>query len=106
MIEVEKMMKIKKSLDYLYSSGGVPVVESSDLSGKQMFDLNIGDELINSVSAECNELINESGTCVDMDTRIWFSKNGYKIYAGEKDSFGWLTACIEKEGTNKVLVFG
>ena len=35
---------------------------------------------------------------------ITVRKAGYDVYAGEQDSFGWLTGCIEmKRG---VIVFG
>ena len=33
-----------------------------------------------------------------------FNKMGYSIYAGDKDSFGWLTGVVKKAG--KCLVFG
>ena len=31
-------------------------------------------------------------------------QNGFSIYPGEKDRFGWLTACIQLK--DKVIVFG
>ncbi len=33
-----------------------------------------------------------------IDTKKFVEKNGYRCYAGDKDSFGLLVACIEKDG--------
>ena len=35
----------------------------------------------------------------------WFKERGYRVFPGEKDSFGWLTAGIQKLG-GPVLWFG
>ena len=32
--------------------------------------------------------------------------HGFDVYAGEKDSFGWLTGCIEYPDGERVLVYG
>ena len=40
----------------------------------------------------------------DFDNIEYLKRNGFEIFAGEKDSFGWLTGCIRtKKG---IIVFG
>ena len=34
----------------------------------------------------------------------YLKQRGYKVYAGEKDSFGWLTGVIEPMGVTKELL--
>ena len=33
-------------------------------------------------------------------------KVGYDLHAGDRDSFGWLTAVVEKDGDDRRLMFG
>lgn len=51
----------------------------------------------------CGELFTDSGDCNWENIRK-LQKKGYHVYAGDKDSFGWLTGCIQKG--DKVLVYG
>ena len=52
----------------------------------------------------CNDyLIDDDGTCNWRNIET-LRQHGYRVYAGEKDSFGWLTGCVEKDG--RILVFG
>lgn len=54
----------------------------------------------------CNEyLITNGGRCNWNNIRILRS-NGYKVFAGEKDSFGWLTGCVQKNNDERVIVYG
>lgn len=51
----------------------------------------------------CSVLITDDGSC-NWDNIYKLRNDGYLIYAGEADSFGWLTGCIEtKRG---VIVYG
>lgn len=51
----------------------------------------------------CEELITDSGSC-NWDNIKSLKEQGYNVFAGEKDSFGWLTGCIR---TSKgIVVFG
>ena len=35
-----------------------------------------------------------------------FSHHGYRVYAGEQDSFGWLTGVVQDKKTGREIVFG
>jgi hypothetical protein len=56
-------------------------------------------------SFACGELITNGGGC-NWDNINLLRNNGYDVYAGEKDSFGWLTGCIQKKGDARILVYG
>ena len=44
------------------------------------------------------------GNWFDDDGRKYLQNNGYKVYAGDKDSFGLLVVVVEKDG--KAISFG
>jgi hypothetical protein len=49
-------------------------------------------------------LVNESFTGVDYPIIKKMSENGYEVFPGERDSFGWVTGCIKtKKG---IIIFG
>ena len=59
---------------------------------------------------ECESMANEllicnGGRCNWVNIRI-LKSHGFDVYAGEKDSFGWLTGCIAYPGGERVLVYG
>ena len=63
-------------------------------------------EMYNEVVGLCNEyLITNGGLCNWDNIRILRS-NGYRVFAGEKDSFGWLTGCVQKNNDERVVVYG
>lgn len=63
-------------------------------------------EIYNEVVGLCNEfLIANGGLCNWNNIRILRS-NGYRVFAGEKDSYGWLTGCVQKENDERVIVYG
>ena len=45
---------------------------------------------INSLLIDFDQISDVNWTAVE-----YLKQRGYKVYAGEKDSFGWLTGCIE-----------
>lgn len=49
-----------------------------------------------------DELI--SGDCFNVDAKKKLMDNGYRVYAGDRDSFGILVACVSKDG--KTFSFG
>ena len=54
----------------------------------------------------CNELlITESGGCNWSNIDI-LRNNGYLVYPGEKDSFGWIIGVVQKRGDKRKLLFG
>lgn len=61
-------------------------------------------ELVDKVSDYANELlIGPNGQCL-WDQHSVLNRAGYAVFAGERDSFGWLTGCIQtKKG---IIVYG
>lgn len=53
----------------------------------------------------CN-LISDDSRGIDGSAMNFLKKNGFSIFPGEKDSFGWLTACIRFPKLNAIYVFG
>ena len=59
---------------------------------------------------ECEEmanalLISNGGRCNWVNIKA-LQQYGFDVYAGEKDSFGWLTGCIGFPDGERVLVYG
>lgn len=91
-----------EKLNELYSSdiSKAPTVMEDNV---MYFDTS---ELINeAVSLSNSLLISESSNVNYFNINILRSK-GYRVFPGERDSFGWLTGCIQKIGDNRILVFG
>lgn len=61
-------------------------------------------ELDEVISLACKYLINDFGY-VNWDNVRTLCDKGYKVYAGEKDSFGWVTGVIDN-CHGKRLMFG
>lgn len=62
------------------------------------------EELQNEIESLCSHyLINNNGGC-NFDNIKKLRNNGYCIYAAEKDSYGWLIGCINKD--NKYVYYG
>ena len=58
----------------------------------------------------CELFITDSGS-PNLENINAFRQYGYEIYCGERDSFGWLTACCQKmsiefANRNPIFVFG
>lgn len=71
--------------------------------GLEFFDTN--EEAIADICSECNKyLIKSDGRCNWININI-LKLLQYSIFPGEKDSFGWLSGCITKEG-KPILVYG
>lgn len=63
-------------------------------------------ELYDEVVSLCDEyLIAEGGRCNWDNIRI-LGRNGYRVFAGEEDSWGWLTGCVQKNDDKRVIVYG
>ena len=60
-------------------------------------------ELVPQIESLCNDyLIGPNGGCC-WDNIDILKENGYHVYAGEKDSFGWLTGVIEFKDGRKIV---
>ena len=77
-----------------------------DEDGRQWFDTNLSDPLLDEVvGLMCETFITEDGQ-PNYANISWFKEHSdYRVFPGEKDSFGWLTAGIQK-GTGPILWFG
>lgn len=95
------MENLLNKLEQLYSvQGNAYVGKESD---RQYFKSS---DTLDEVEELCNELlITESGSC-NWDNINILRNHGYRVFAGEKDSFGWLTGCIQKIGDQRILVYG
>ena len=57
----------------------------------------------NHLSAECNAWL-ISGGSPNFDRISELKRNGFNVHAGERDSFGWLSGVVERNG--RELIFG
>jgi hypothetical protein len=51
----------------------------------------------------CSALIGSNGECL-WDAHNLLIQNGFSVFAGERDRFGWLTGCIQTE--KGIIVYG
>lgn len=95
------MEEFLKVLEKLYSIQGNTEIGKYD--GREYFtECDIVEEAIDL----CFEyLITEDGGC-DWDNINILRNHGYYVFAGDKDSFGWLTGCVQKKGDRRILVYG
>ena len=78
----------------------------TDEFGRNFFDTNKDDSDLQELVGLMNEtFITEKGR-PNYENINWFKEHGgYRVFPGEKDSFGWLTAGISKLG-GPILWFG
>ena len=90
----EKMKSLIELLDQLQDRTGI--LPSEDEDADEVLDqvLDLADEL----------LITNNGQPNYSEFPI-LNRYGYRVFAGERDSFGWLTGCIQK-GNGPTIVFG
>ena len=63
-------------------------------------------KIYNDVVSLCDKyLITNAGQCNWDNIRV-LRNNGYRVFAGEKDGFGWLTGCVQKNNDKRVVVYG
>lgn len=51
----------------------------------------------------CDLLITAGGQC-NWDNIRTLRDNGFRVFPGDKDSFGWLIGCIQKKGVDKLML--
>lgn len=77
--------------------------ENSDFQHKEEGNYIYTKELPKELTEKLYDELSESPRPSSIKTEILW-RNGYNLYAGESDSFGWLSACITTaKGT---IVFG
>lgn len=80
-------------------------------NGNIMYDLDDNGNptenavLMDKIEALAQEVLITADGHPDYKSIQDMKKYGYKVYAGERDSFGWLTGCIQK-GNGPIFVFG
>lgn len=90
-----------RALEVLYNS-----TEKGEEEGGEYYFGTVGYTLGHYCELLANgELITSDGQC-NWDMIRELRDRGYRVYAGEKDSFGWLTGCIQKHGDERILVYG
>ena len=97
------MDELIKALNNLYADESVAV--NHDDNGLDYFDVNTSEVAEFVAGLCCGELITSYGGC-NWAAIKKLEAAGYDVYAGEKDSFGWLTGCVQKAGSDRVLVYG
>jgi hypothetical protein len=68
-------------------------------------NLFVGELEVKASNTACDLLIDNQGHCNWENISI-VREAGYRVYAGDKDSFGWLVGCIQKHGSESVLTYG
>lgn len=95
-----KMDRLINILDIIENDRNVSVKTQEDIICEIIGD-NIDTAIVYSLADEL--LITEQGQCNWVNIRKLKNK-GYDVFAGDHDSFGWLTGCIQtKRG---ILVYG
>lgn len=94
--------ELLRSLDVLYSEDIDESSTENDDGNRYFKEFPISD-YVEGLCCAC--LIAPNGTCNWDNVKI-LKKLGYNVYAGDRDSFGWLTGCVKKFGDNRVLVYG
>ena len=92
--------ELLRALDQLFSEK-----QNSEVAddGSQYFKESPLSEYVEGLC--CGELICSDGSCDYEGIRL-LKKRGYDVFAGERDSFGWLTGCVQKNGDDRILVYG
>ena len=99
--EVQKLLNSLKELENTVD----PIFYELDEDGKctKYIDTSKSDLTDNIVINANIALITFGGGC-NLDAIKTLREHGYRVFAGEKDSFGWLTGCIQtKVG---IIVYG
>lgn len=95
------MEKLLKALEDLYKIQGNCYYCEYD--GRTYFENNeVADEAI----TLCDEQLIAIGGRCNWDNIKVLNDNGYYVFAGERDSFGWLTGCVRKKDDPRILVYG
>lgn len=95
--------ELVRALDRLYSYSFEETSEVSSDDGCSYFKESPFSDYVEGLC--CGELICSDGSC-DYDGILHLKKRGYDVFPGEQDSFGWLTGCVQKNGDDRILVYG
>lgn len=97
------MDKLLELLEQLYNQ---TIDESAYCEDEMSWYFKDENALAQEVESLCDELlISDNGQC-NWENIIILKNAGYRVYAGERDSFGWLTGCVQKKGDKRIIVYG
>lgn len=90
------MDELVKVLEELFASADVTIEDDIFQTG----------ELVDRAETLCSDyLITSDGHCNWANIELLRAK-GYRIFAGDQDSFGWLTGCVQRKGDTRTLMYG
>ena len=95
------MKSLLNALEKLYSVQGNSY--ECEYDGNVYFENN---DIVNEAISLCDEKLIANGGLCNWDNIRILRNNGYRVYAGEKDGFGWLTGCVQKNDDPRILVYG
>lgn len=98
---LEKLIRLLRKID----SGDVEIKVFEDSSdGSICIDCSEKDTVPYEIERlACDTLISPEGKC-NWKNITKVKNSGFDVFAGEKDSFGWLTGCIKTDGG--IIVYG
>ncbi len=96
------MDKLVELLEELYDGQNNSMVSEEDNKDYFICNLATYDEIDYLAS---KLLITEEGKCNWENINLLKSR-GYNVFAGDKDSFGWLTGCIQKKDDDRIFIYG
>lgn len=94
--------ELLRSLDVLYSKDIKESSTENDDGNRYFKEFPVSD-YVEGLCCAC--LIASNGTCNWENIHI-LKNHGYDVFAGDKDSFGWLTGCVQKNDDDRILVYG
>lgn len=100
---IEKLNTLYSTRPKKYKDG------QNDATECYYFHEGVGDELVDEIGDLAMDLLHytENGTIYqNYENHRKMKEAGYDVFAGEKDSFGWLSGCIQKHGDERIVVYG
>lgn len=102
----EKLYRLKHLL--IDNNQNDAIIYIDEVDHRKYFNTNLDNPIINEIgSIACTLFITSSGT--PNRKNIQHAKRyGIQVYPGDRDSFGWLTGCIQMSGDANapIYVFG
>ena len=95
------MEELMKKLEELYNEENNYYIDEYD-NNTYFKDSELYDEV---TTLCCGELIAYNGGC-NWDNINILRNSGYRVFPGERDSFGWLVGCIKKHGDKRIVCYG
>ena len=95
------MEELMKKLEELYNEKDNYYVDEYD-KWAYFKDSELYDEV---TTLCCGKLITNDGAC-NWDNINILRNNGYSVFAGDRDSFGWLVGCIRKHDDKRTVCYG